>query len=111
MDPDQELKWQMLDEGRMFSYRQDRLDRARQLGFNYISECTVKLYEKHQSTAIVGKLIGIGAQTVAVELKSYGVKLRPPGGAGRSKQKRIGRQPWNPLMTNTASNDIPMTRR
>lgn len=109
-----DLNWQILDESRAFSYREDRLKKAQELGFNFISECTVKLYQQLGSTEKVAKIIGLTGQTVATELKSYGVTLKPPGGAfmkGKKRDKKWARHKWNPLNKRTASNDIPMTRR
>jgi hypothetical protein len=94
----QDLDWQKIDNDYKYSYREDRLKVANNMGYNYISECTAKLYEKHQSTNKVSQLIGISAAGVTQELRKIGIKLRSRGGNQSAKK---GRHHWNPLMSNT----------
>jgi hypothetical protein len=93
-----ELNWEQLDHNHMYSYRSDRLKMAKKLGFNYISECTAKLYYKHQSASKVAELLKLSTAGVLVELKKLGVERRNRGGNHKAKK---GRHHWNPLMTNT----------
>lgn len=72
---------------------------AKSLGFDYISECTAKLYQKHQSTNIVAKILKLSPAGVSLELDRLGIKKRGPG--GKHKKQGGKRHHWNPLMTNT----------
>jgi hypothetical protein len=98
-----DLNYKKIDMQYKYSYREDRLNRARELGYTYISECTAKLYQKHQSTSKVAEILGLSTCGVATELKRIGVTLRPQGGNNYKGKKRIGRHSWNPLSTNTRS--------
>jgi hypothetical protein len=95
------LNFKKIDQARKYNYREDRLKRAKELGYTYISECSAKLYEKHKSTRIVAELLGLSYGGVQRELREIGVELRPRGGNNYKGKKRIGRHPWNPLATNT----------
>ena len=97
------LNYSQIDKEYKYSYRKDRLKQARELGYTYISECTAKLYEKHQSTTKVAQILGLSVCGVQMELKRIGVTLRSQGGDNYKGKKRIGRHHWNPLMTNTRS--------
>ena len=96
------INFSKIDKEHKYNYRKDRLKLARKLGYTYISECTARLYEKHQSTRKIADILGLSQGGIQLELKKIGVKLRPRGG-NNYKGKRIGRHPWNPLSTNTRS--------
>lgn len=93
------MDWEKLDKKRNYYYKKDRLKIAKSLGYEYISECTAKLYAGLQSTAKVGEILGISATAVGVELKTMGIKLRSRGGNNYTGKRY--RQHWNPLSTNT----------
>jgi hypothetical protein len=99
------MDWKKLDREYKYSYREDRLKAAKLLGFNYISECTVSLYNTLQSTRRVADMLKLSPTAVAVELKKHGIKLRSRGGNNYTGKRY--RQHWNPLSTNTRA---PLSR-
>ena len=74
-----EYKWLRLDESYRFSYREDRLAQAKQMGFQFISECVVELYRRYKSSYKVGRMLGLHSDTILVELRRFNEPLMPKG--------------------------------
>ena len=80
------------DKIRKYAYYNDRLELAKKLGYEFISEATVKLYKKHKSIRHVGRILNISGVSVGQEIKSiqkkYGiVKIGPRGGNHKGGNK------------------------
>ena len=78
---DSEKKWIDLDASHNFAYKADKLELAKSLGFNYISEAIVSLYRQNKSTKKTGELLEIGSVAIGYMLKKFGEPLRGRGGA------------------------------
>jgi hypothetical protein len=74
------MNWKQFDKDHKYSYREDRLEIARKLGYNFISEATVKLYRKYKSTKKVSTLLKISTAGVLTELKFLGEPRMSQGG-------------------------------
>ena len=72
--------WKLLDQNYNYYYHDNRIKIAHKIGYNFISEATIKLYRKHQSTIIVAKLLGLSAAGVRSELIKNQEPLRSRGG-------------------------------
>lgn len=75
------MKWQQ---------KTEKQARAKQLGYETIEEAFIKLYEIHQSTSIVGELMGVTNNSAKYVLKRLGVTLR---GRGGNNNKRFPSKP------------------
>lgn len=73
--------WSLLDKNYDYYYRHDRLKIAHKIGYNFISEATIKLYRKHKSTIIVAKILGLSKAGVRSELLKNKEPLRSRGGS------------------------------
>lgn len=73
-------KWAALDKARNFRQKEYKLEVAKQLGYNYISEALVKEYRKLKSARKVGKLMGFTSAGVRFALAALGETLLPVGG-------------------------------
>jgi hypothetical protein len=80
------INWAELDALCNFEYLEDFQEIIHKLGFTYISEAIIKLYQEHQSTRKTGHLLGRTDTTIARFLKKFNVPIRKQGGAapGRS---------------------------
>ena len=64
-----------------YNWRVQRLEAARDLGYEYISECIVSEYRKTRSAAKVGQIQGgISPERIRRFLKQIGEPINPPGG-------------------------------
>lgn len=79
-DQIKEMDWEKIDNRTIYQYRKDRLAKARELKFKYISECTVKLYKKYWSYRKAARDIGVTPDSIRCELIKFGIKLQPRGG-------------------------------
>jgi len=69
----------MLDQRFPATYRTDRIIQAKELGFDYISEATIKLYRKYKSQKIVAVILGMTANGIGSRLRRYKEPCRGPG--------------------------------
>ena len=74
------MNWEQFDKDHKYSYREDRLGIARKLGYNFISEATVKLYRKYKSTKKVSAFLKISTAGVLAELKFLNEPRMSQGG-------------------------------
>ena len=74
-----------LDQQRRYTYRVDRLKKARALGYDYISEATCSIYRASDSLIATAYILGLSITGVREELKDMGVKLNPRGGKNNIK--------------------------
>jgi hypothetical protein len=74
------MNWENLDKIYKYAYRQDRLKIAKKMGYNFISEATVKLYRKYRSTNKVASILNVSTAAVLSELKSLGEPRMSRGG-------------------------------
>jgi len=79
-----------LDREYRFNFYEDRLKQAKKLGYNYVSECLVKLYRKHKSQPKVARILNLGHDSILYPLKKFGEPRNPPGGF-RPGDKRYGK--------------------
>ena len=75
-----DLNWEQLDKQNNYKYFNDRLEIAKNLGYNFISEATVKLYRKHKSTTKVANLLKLSTAGVLSEIKKCGEPKMKRGG-------------------------------
>jgi hypothetical protein len=68
------------------NWKEERLALAKELGFNHISESTIKLYRKHKSLRVVGKILGVSDICIRQQLEKFGEPRMPPGGPWRRKK-------------------------
>jgi hypothetical protein len=78
-----DIKWQ---------YEEERLEKAKDMGFGSIEEAFMSLYEKYQSTRIVGDLMGVSQTAVRVALTFLGVRLRGRGGRPKTYEMPADRK-------------------
>ena len=71
------------------NWRQERLALAKELGFDYISESTIKLYRKHKSLRVVGKILGVSDICIRQQLEKFGEPRMPPGGWRKKKKNGV----------------------
>ena len=91
-----EHDYKKLDTAHKYQYAEDRLKQAHELGYSFISQCTVEEYRKLKSTSKVAVLFKMSAAGIASELKQFGEPMQPPGGF-RPGDRRYGHRRWNPL--------------
>ena len=91
------LNWKALDKKINYHFRNDRLSVAKEMGFQYISECTVKLYFKHMSTHKVGRILGCSGEGIMSELQRCGVPRQKHGGFRPGDSRARGRKSRNLL--------------
>jgi hypothetical protein len=60
-----------------------KLDKAKALGYESVSDCIKKLYAEHGSLRIVGKIFGMSGQGIRQQLFKMGVEPNSRGGARR----------------------------
>lgn len=72
--------WHRLDLGYRFKYRADRLKRARELGYLYISQAIITEYHKLKSSTLAGEVLGITGEAVRAFLKSANEPVNRRGG-------------------------------
>jgi len=92
--------YEKLDKEIRYSYKADRLEQAKKFGYEYITQCLVEEYRKEKSLLKVADKLGLTLMGVSYALKKIG---EPIGQRGGARNNLKGRQPWNPLMTNTSS--------
>lgn len=71
-------KYLLFDEQYTYHWRDERQQKAVQLGFECISQCTVTLYRKHKSASKVGQIIGVSLSAILYELhqlKKFGIDI------------------------------------
>ena len=91
MKKEKYMTFERFDSVHRYSYKEDRLKIANDLGFEFISEATVKLYKRYGSSRAVGKLIGLTGGGVIHELR----ELKRVGLLDKIK-KRGGNHPRRP---------------
>jgi hypothetical protein len=89
LDDQFELNWAELDKLKKYSYRQDRLELAHKMGFDYISESIAKIYAQLQSCIKTAHLLEFSDSGINNELRRMGIKLAPRGGRRLPKGKRF----------------------
>lgn len=77
--------WELLDKNYKYYYRSDRLEIAKKFGFNFISQATIMLYRKYQSTEKVAKLLYVTDTTIRSELIRHQEPLIKRGGCSFNK--------------------------
>ena len=86
------MDFKTYDKTHQYYYRDDRLKMAKKYGYEFISEATVELYKKHQSSQKVGKMLEVSGNSILLELKNFQsiVEIRKRGGNnGRKTYKKI----------------------
>jgi len=91
------LDWKALDKKINYNFRADRLSVAKELGFQYISECTVKLYFREMSTQKVGDILSCSGEGIMSELERCGVPRQKHGGWRPGDHRATGRKHRNLL--------------
>jgi len=82
--------YQSIDKQWQYQQRQDRLESARKLGFEYISEATVKVYRETKSSTKTGKLLGgLTSQAVCQFLSEIGEPRNPRGGWNEDRARTL----------------------
>lgn len=91
-----DINFKKFDQSHKYNWYEERLEKANELGFKYISQCTVHLYFKYMSYKKVGEKLGMSDGAIQHELRKLGIKMQPRGGY-RPKDLRHGRRPryWN----------------
>jgi hypothetical protein len=84
--------WKKFDKTYNYNWYADRLKMANDLGFKYVSECTVNLYFKYMSYTKVAEKLGLSTPAIQRELTRLNIKLQPRGGY-RPKDIRRGYHP------------------
>lgn len=82
-----EHNYEKLDERLNYNFRKDRKQRAKELGFSFISECSVKMYRRLKSLNKTCALIGISQTALIYELERIGEPRGKRGGARNNKPK------------------------
>ena len=82
-----------LDNCRQYSFRDERLARARELGYRYISEAAIKTYMQVKSIRRTAKIMStpdnpVGYSAVLHDLMRCGIKRGPRGGANNKRKHR-----------------------
>ena len=72
--------FEMYDVYHRYQYRNDRMEIAKSLGYQYISEATAKLYKETRSIYHTGRILKITPCSVRVELNMMGIKRNRIGG-------------------------------
>ncbi len=81
--------YRLLDEKFHYQQRQERLEAAQALGFEYISESIVKTYRAYKSSTKTGALLGgLSAQAILQFLGKVGEPVNSKGGWNRSRQRK-----------------------
>ena len=76
-----------IDQESTFCWRDERLERAKELGYDYISESIVKTYRKTKSGRKTGKILcGLSDINIRWFLNKIGEPVRGPGGPNRKKR-------------------------
>jgi len=79
--------FEIYDIYRAYSYREDRLEMARSLGYQYISEATAKIYGKLKSVYHTGCILKLSPYAIRMELEMMGIKRNDLGGWNRGTGK------------------------
>ena len=72
--------FEMYDVYHRYQYQNDRMEIAKSLGYQYISEATAKLYKETGSIYHAGRILKITPHSVRVELNMMGIKRNRAGG-------------------------------
>ena len=83
----EDVLWSLADTQYNYNFRNDRLAAAAQHGFRHILECSIELYAVYKSSNVVADRLGVSQNAVLSELRHFGIKSRPRGGA-RTKNQR-----------------------
>ena len=74
-------KWADLDASHNFAFKSEKLELAKGLGFNYISEAIIVSYRQNKSTRKTGDLFEISPAGIGHILKKFKEPLADRGGA------------------------------
>lgn len=77
------IDFEKLDKNWQFKNKEEKVTRAKLLGFNTIHEAYVGLYEKYNSTIVVGDIMGVGASSIIKVLQRANIPLGKRGGSPR----------------------------
>ena len=73
--------YQKIDLERNYNWRDERIETAKKLGYQYISESIVETYRKVRSSRKAGQILGgFTSQALLRFLHSIGEPTLPPGG-------------------------------
>ena len=96
--------YEKLDKAYHFTYRQEKIELAKKLGYTYISEGIVEVYRKTKSQRKTGKIFGyFDKYSIRRVLNFIGEPTNPPGGF-RPGDKRHGKPAYTRVLPTTASN-------
>lgn len=79
----EEIDFEKLDSSWRFKNKEEKLSRAKLLGYESIHEAYIGLYEKYQSTIVVGDIMGVGSSSIIKVMQNANILLGKRGGAPR----------------------------
>ena len=71
--------YQKLDKQFSVTFKEDRYQEIKKLGFQYISEATVELYRQYKSMGIVAHILNMDPVAIGQRLRRYKEPRRGPG--------------------------------